>query len=120
MAAIVKNLSIEKGAVYRLRFIPQVTGGTPLDLSGCTARLQIRDAVDILIDELSTLNGRIALGGVTGTVDLLFPADVTAAMQKDAGVYDLEITPSSGPTETWKLARGRIKYVAEVTREARP
>jgi hypothetical protein len=120
MAAIVKNLSIEKGAAYRLRFIPQVTGGTPLDLTGCTAKMQVRDAADTLIDELSTANGRIALGGVAGTVDLWFPAGLTAAQQKDSGVYDLEITPPSGPTETWKLARGRVKYLAEVTREARP
>jgi len=117
MAAIVKNLSIEKGSVYRLRFIPILSSGTPLDLTGCTAHMQIRDEADALIDELSTANGRIALGGVAGTVDLRFPADVTAAIQENSGAYDLEITPPTGPTETWKLARGRVKYIPEITRD---
>ena len=115
MAALVKNLSIEQGAVYRLRLLP-MHAGVPLDLTGSTARMQVRDEAGALLDELSTANGRIALGGSAGTVDVLFPASVTAAIVAESGVYDLEITPPTGPDETWKLARGRVKYSPEITR----
>lgn len=90
----------------------------PIDLTGCTARMQVRSEVespDVLI-ELTTENGRITLGGVDGTVDLLISAADTAAIDWDGGVFDLEIVHPGG--QVTRLAEGSVSVSPEVTRDA--
>lgn len=115
MPAVLKNLTIEMGGMKRVRFTPRTAGGMPLDLSGYKARMQIRDEAGMLVDELTSDNGRIILGGPAGTVEITFPATVTAAVTVLRASYDLELEPPAGPEETWKLARGSVRYLPEVT-----
>lgn len=115
MPAIVRNLSIEMGGMLRVRFALKTAGGVPLDISGYKARMQIRDETGVLIDELTSDNGRIALGGTAGTVEIVFPATVTAGVSVQRAGYDLELEPPAGPDETWKLSRGTVRYRPEVT-----
>ncbi len=88
----------------------------PIDLTGCTARMQVRADVEspLVLIELSTLNGRIVLGGAAGTVDLGIAATDTAAMAWTSGVWDLEITHPGGDVS--RLAEGSISVSPEVTR----
>lgn len=72
-----------------------------------------RDAADILL-ELTTENGRIALGDEQGTVDLVVSADDTAAIDWQAGVWDLEIVHPGG--DVTRLAEGCVGVSQEVTR----
>jgi hypothetical protein len=46
--------------------------------------------------ELTTGNGRIALGGSAGTITLTISATDTAALTAGRGVYDLELVSGSG------------------------
>lgn len=88
----------------------------PVDLTGCTARMQARakigDASALLT--LTTENGGIELGGVAGTIKRKLSDAETAALTWKSAVYDLEITFSTGRVR--RLMAGSISVSFEVTR----
>src|SRR5574337_914853 len=91
----------------------------PVDLSGYTARMQVRASVaatDVLL-ELTTDNGGITLGS-DGTVTLQASAITTAALAWTRGMYDLELMDSAGVVT--RLAAGSVAVSREVTREDAP
>lgn len=112
------KLKIDQGATFRKRMTWKT--GTPkvaVDLTGCTAAMQIRaeiDSVDVLAD-LTTDNGGITLGGTAGTIDLYISAADTALFDWEDGVYDLEITFGNG--DVLRKISGSASVSPEVTRE---
>jgi hypothetical protein len=65
----------------------------PVNLTGCTAKLQIRptaESSEVLL-ELSTQNSGITLGGITGQIRVYVTDEQTAAFTWIQGVYDLFI-----------------------------
>lgn len=124
MSAATTDLSIDQGSTWTHAFIVNQPApeGTPVeslvpaDLTGYTARMQVRKTVDnphILL-ELTTGNDRIIITSLTGRIDLLVDAATTAALNFTTAVYDLEIV-SAGGTVT-RLVRGSVTLVPEVTR----
>ncbi len=111
------NFTIYQGATFRRRLRWLNPDKTPIDLTGCTARMQVREEIEstAALLELTTDNGRIALGGTAGTVDLLVDASTTAAIAWTGGVFDLEIVHPSG--EVTRLAEGSCCVSPEVTRD---
>lgn len=112
------DLTVYQGATWTQTLIWK-TGApaTPVDLTGCTARMQARtrtEAPDPPLLSLTTEAGGIALGGVLGTVDLTLSALATAALPAGSYVYDLEIVHPDGTVT--RLAMGKIKIIPEVTR----
>lgn len=93
-------------------------GGVPINLTGYTARMQVRDAVDAstVIASFTTENGRITLGGSAGTIALTMSAvdSVTAFTSVGEKVYDLEVV--SGGGIVYLVASGKFTVVGEVTR----
>jgi hypothetical protein len=107
------SILADQGATFTLHIVYEDSTGTPINLTGYTARMALRDRVgssDVALS-LTTENGRIALGGVAGTVDLT----VTAAAMTLTGtyVYDLELV--SGLTVT-RILMGDFVIRPEVTR----
>lgn len=99
-----------------------VSGGvltyyTPVDLTGYTARMQVRAsaAADAVLLDLTTENGGITLGTTDGTVTCTATATQTAALTFGTGVYDLELVDGSGVVT--RLAEGSVCLSREVTRE---
>ena len=93
----------------------QTAGGTPVDLTGLTGRMQIRQTLessDIIMD-LTTENGRLAFGGATGVVTMTLTAAETATILTD-GVYDLEFVTSATSASRW--LEGLVILSKEVTR----
>lgn len=90
--------------------------GKPVDLTGFTARMQIRrniaDASAVL--DLTTANGGITLGGAAGTIRILATATATAALTISAGFYDLELIDGAGAV--LRLLQGTVTVSKEVTR----
>lgn len=72
-------------------------GGSPLDLTGCAARLHLRDAAGTKVAEASTADGRIVIDVARSQFRLTVPA---AAMQLAPGSYRhmLEVTWADGST----------------------
>ena len=87
----------------------------PVNLTGYTARMNIRSTVDAttILHSLTTENSGIALGGAAGTVDLLISATDTALFAFGTAVYDLELI--SGTVVT-RLLSGNVTLSKEVTR----
>lgn len=115
MAAGIYNFICEQGATFT-RVINATDGaGDPIDLTGYTARMQVRrdiDATAILI-ELTTENGRITLGGESGTITLSIDAEDTSAIPRP-GIYDLELESDTGTVI--RLLKGIFDLDPEATR----
>lgn len=113
--------TITINAVNTLAYKSYISGGvleynTPVNLSGYTARMQIRSKVDSLdtIAELTTENAGIVLNNINKTILLQIPALTTSAFSFINAVYSLELIASGGQVTT--LVTGTITLVKEVTR----
>lgn len=111
MAAGTLPITLEQGATFRLSFVYGTRGpddvdgnptmGTPHDLTGCTARMQIRQkfgspVIIDLEDVLSASLAGIVLGGVTGEISIHISDEQTEALTIKRGKYDLKIIFPSG------------------------
>jgi hypothetical protein len=116
MVASTYDILIEQGATFMLSAIWRDAGGSPIDLTGYTARMQVRQKVTSANAELSLTSqaGDITLGDEAGTIVVLVSAGDTAALSIRRGVYDLELESTSGVVT--RLLEGVVTVSPEVTR----
>ncbi len=103
------DFTIWKGATFRVRIevFTDAAGTIPRNLTGHTADLTIRNrAGGDAIFTMTDANGRIVLGGVAGTIDLIISAADTALITWKRGVYDLLITAGGVGADTDALLYG--------------
>jgi hypothetical protein len=110
------NIVIEQGATFNPVFTYTDENDALIDLTGYTARMQLRDKVasTTILDELTTENGGITLGATLGTIALLFTATQTAAMSYTKAVYDLELINTTSVVT--RLLQGSVEVSKETTR----
>ena len=117
MAAFKLNLKVDQGATFS-KVVTWKTGtpALPINLTGCTARMQVRGKLTdtVVLLDLTTLNGGIVLGGVLGTVEIKLTAVQTTAIVWTSAVYDLEIVFTNGTVR--RLLAGNVTMSPEVTR----
>lgn len=112
MPATVWNLLIEQGATWTTTLTI-----TDRDLTGCTARMQLRETYASptpLLDLSTDPGGGITIDGPAGTITITISATRTGALSVGSGVYDLELTSPDGTVE--RLLKGDVVVDAEVTR----
>lgn len=115
-----KNLRIIQGATFSSKFRWNLgdtkENATPVDLTGCKARMHIREYLDAPepLVTLTTENGRITLGGATGEIEVDFTDEITAGFNWVKGVYDLEIEFADGRVR--RFMEGKVTLSREVTR----
>lgn len=124
MAAGTYNFTIEQGTTVDKQITWKDPNGNPINLTGFTARMQIRSSVSspTILHEFTTENGGITLGGATGVIHILASATVTAGWSWPAnpsqvlasGVYDLELVSPTGVVT--RLIEGTVTLDPEVTR----
>ncbi len=116
MPAAKIDLTIEQGTTYRQTFTWQDANGVPIDITGWTARMQIRATKESVtfLEELTTANAGIVIGGITGTVEIVITSAKTTAYAFAQAVYDLELIDTS--SEITRFLEGRITISYEVTR----
>lgn len=117
MGAAKYNFVIEQGATFCPVITWKDSAGTAVNLTGYTARMQIRPSIDSTTKtvELTTSNGGITLGGSAGTISLLIGAASTDDLTINyRGVYDLELISASGVVT--RILSGSISVSGEVTR----
>jgi hypothetical protein len=97
-----------------------ISGGVayvPVNLTGCTAALQLRslpnDPTAALT--LTTANGGITLTALTGNIAVTATAAQTRAIDEGYYYYDLEITATATGVVT-RIVQGQILVSAEITR----
>jgi len=110
------NITCDQGATLQRSITWSDSAKTPYNLTGYTARMQVRANVSssTVILELTTGNGRITLGSSDWNVNLLVAANVTANLTAGLYVYDLEVVSGAGVVT--RLIEGNFKVKAEVTR----
>lgn len=113
------DLTVYKGATFSKGF-QWKTGSSPVpvNLTGCTARMQIRKNVNdtTILDSLTTENGKLIIeDAVNGKVRINIVPEVSTTYTFTSGVYDLEIVfPTTGRIE--RIIEGCFSAVPEVTR----
>ncbi len=113
----VYDFTINAGADFSRVFTWKDSGSpqTPIDLTGCTARMSLkRDYRETTARlSLTTENDGLALGGTTGTITVSIPNEDTSDLSGKY-LYDLEIVhPDSTVT---RLLGGTITVSPEVTK----
>ena len=129
MAAGRYLFTIEQGATTDLLLEYKDSNGSPVDLSGYTARMQIRPSVDSTTTYLSITNvtasdgtglnltpqsGSVTLPRTSGSIGLFISAVSSSALTFSEGVYDIELQSSTGIVT--RLLEGMVKLSKEVTR----
>jgi hypothetical protein len=116
MAAAQYDFQIEQGATLRKPIVWKDGTGVVVNLTGYTAKMQVRRSVaseEVLL-ELSTDNGRIGITPLDGQVELIFSAATTESIDWRRGKYDLELTDADGTVT--RLIEGEISISREITR----
>lgn len=121
MAAFKVSLKIDQGASFSKVAVwkkgATSATATPVNLTGCTARMQARAKIEspTAYLTLTTENGGIALGGALGTIEFcILSATATAALTWKSAVYDLEIVFPDGSVV--RKVAGAISVSPEITR----
>ena len=116
MAAGVYNFTIEQGATLTRTFTAYTDADAtlPLDLTGYTARMKIRQDPSATVIISLTNGSGITLGGTAGTIIVVISAAVTTTLD-DGYVYryDLELIAADGAVT--RLVKGLITVDPEVT-----
>jgi hypothetical protein len=120
----VYNLITDQGSTVHQVFTIKNSARKILDLTGYTARMQIRaldpttrNTTDLLIAEYTTEDGdgSLTVNGPAGTVTLLISPTEMAEIIPDTYAYDVEVE-SENAGDTTKIIQGRFIVRAEVTR----
>jgi hypothetical protein len=117
MAASTYDIDLEQGSTYSTVFTYTDSNGAAVNLTGFTARMQVRSVYSIdgpAISLTTNAGGGIALGGAAGTVTVTVAATVSANLVPKNYVYDIELVSAGGVVT--KLIRGKMKVLPEVTR----
>jgi hypothetical protein len=116
MAAGTLDFTIEQGATFNLVLTWEVNG-TPVNVTGYTARLQARvdiEETETVLSMTTDAGGGITLGGAAGTITLNRTATQTALLPAGGYVYDLELVSGAGVVT--RLVQGDLSISPEVTR----
>lgn len=116
MAAAQYDFEIEQGATAIWPFVWKDSTGAPVNLTGYTARMQVRQstsATDVLLSA-TTENGKLLIDPLLGKTTLGLSATETAALAWRKGKYDLELVSPAGVVT--RLLYGVITVSPEVTR----
>ena len=113
--------TIEINSINSVGFKTYLSGGIleypePINMTGYTARMQIRASIDdtVVLLELTTENGKIAIDSVNSTITLTLSAVETASLSWLKGVYSVELISPGGVVTPF--LDGSVSVAKEVTR----
>ena len=104
------SLSVDAGATYNaVSFLYKDEDGTPINLTGWTGKLQIREtpASSLVVEVIPTLTS-------AGMVEFELSATQTALLTQKAYVYAIELTDPDGVVV--RLIGGKVNVSLEVVR----
>jgi len=108
------NIKARQGSTFNFNFTIS-TDGTPWNLTGYSAAMQVRTSASSSKKILSlTSSSGITLGGAAGTVAVTASAATLAAIPASTYVYDFELTYPNGTVVA--LLEGKFTISAEVTK----
>ena len=105
------NITVYAGTTFQLSPTWKVDN-LPVDLTGYTADMQVRDVSNNLITELSTANGRIVINAALGQINLTLTAAQTAALS--VGNYNYALNLTSPGSIVYQILQGAFILNASV------
>ncbi len=116
MPAAKKDLYIEQGATFEFSLVWTDETDTPKDLTGFSARMQIRATVEsnTALVSLTSPSGGMSIVAAEGRVNVLISDEQTASLNIKKGVYDLEVEGGDG--RVYRLLQGKVIVDPNVTR----
>lgn len=114
MTAGIYNFTIDQGSTWTLQLIYEDPNGAPINLTGYTAKMQVRSKSNSSTAVLTLATGGqgITITGPTGTINLIATDEQTGAIAAGFYVYDLEL--DNGGVIT-RLIQGQITLSPQVT-----
>lgn len=114
MTAGIFNFTVDQGSVFDLEITYEDPNGVPINLTGFTAKMQLRKEYNSVIADLTltTGGGGIVITGATGVVDVAITAAQTGTLEPTFYVYDLELISGSNIS---RLIQGQITVAEQVT-----
>lgn len=108
------NFTLDQGSDWYLNITYKDSTGAPINLTGYTAAMQIRETASSTTSVLTLSSGSgITITPLTGVLDLHATATQTAAIAAGKYQYDLELNNSGVIT---RIIQGVVTINAEVTR----
>lgn len=117
MTAGIWNTTWDQGSVNYLQLTCKDPSGNPINLSGLTAKMQLRSLPDDPTAELtlSSANGDIVIQGAQGIINVTASSALTVNVSPGTYYYDLELT-NPATNSVVRVIQGQIIMSAEVTR----
>jgi hypothetical protein len=115
MTAGIYNATIDQGATWSVTVTYTDSNGTPINLTGYTAAMQVRQQYSSADADLTLTSpsGGIVITPLTGVIVITMTATQTAALEEGYYVYDVELTSGSYKD---RLIQGQLTVAPEVTR----
>jgi len=117
MAAGIYNFTMDQGSTWTVSLVYKDSDGNPIDLTGYTAKMQLRRKFDSATAALTLATGGqgIVITGPTGTIAITATDEQTEAIDAGLYVYDLDLNNAGIIT---RLIQGQATVSAEVTTNA--
>ena len=114
--AVEMDLTVEQGTDYAQSFRRQDSLGEIVNLTGYTARMQVRRSVSepTFLLELTTENGGLVIDGLAGQITIVIRDDQTTGASWRRGRFDIELISPAGRVSRFLF--GRLELLREVTR----
>lgn len=106
-------MRVIRGDTWQRAWVIRDGAGALVDLTGCTARVQVRNPAGALVAEATTGNGVLVLNGPAGRLDLILPAATMATLYGNYR-FDLEVTYPTGVVRTYE--QGALVVAEDVSR----
>ena len=97
------SVRLHRGDTWRRTWLLRQPSGEPVDLTGASARLHVRDAYGVLVLAASIADGRITITPAQGRVEMAVPYAATA-IAPGSYRYDMELTHADGTRQTVEQA----------------
>jgi hypothetical protein len=97
--------TVKNGDTWRFSFVWS-NNNAPINLTGCTAKMQIRDAANALVATAPAtatsplLPNTVTITGSTGTVNIVFSSNFTAGIAAGSYKSDLQLTFPDGTVQS--------------------
>ena len=107
------NITIINGTTFTLAPIWQVDN-LPVNLTGYSADMQVRDVSNNLIVELSTANGKAVISPALGQTTFTLTPTQTSAANLPVGNYTYAFNLTDGSSNTYQILNGAFNVQASV------
>ena len=107
------NITVYNGTTFALSPVWKIDN-LPVNLTGYSADMQVRDISNNLIVELSTANGKITIAPSIGQINLALTATQTAAGTLAAGNYNYALNLTDSASNVYQILQGAFVVTASV------